>query len=116
MRLCAHASTRFTPAPLPRHIPPVPLRHLERLLGLILTATGAWLTAHAWHDAAFRGDFSLPQATAGPALAVIGLGVTFFKADRSALSDLFHLHPKWALLVLFAIVLGAIDAGHLLGW
>jgi hypothetical protein len=94
----------------------VPLRHLERLLGLALTTLGAWLTARAWHDAAFLGDFSLAEAAAGPALAAVGLGVTFFRAERSALRDLARLPTKWILLVLFALVLGAIDVGHLRGW
>ena len=92
------------------------LRTLERLLGIAMMAIGWHLTRSAWIEAGATARFSLPAAAAGPALAVVGLGVTFFRAERSALLDLLHLRAKWAALVLLALLLGALDVGHLLGW
>lgn len=92
------------------------IRAIERILGVALFAAGYLLTRSAWLDAGATGHFPFAAAAAGPALAVIALGVTFFRAERSALRDLLHLPAKWAFLVLFALLLGAIDVGHLLGW
>ncbi|MGB7212721.1 MAG: hypothetical protein WBC97_08845 [Gemmatimonadales bacterium] len=94
----------------------MPLRPLERLFGLALIILGWRITAGAWHDASLGTPFSLTAALAGPALALIGIGVTFFRAERSALLDLLHLRTKWIALVLLALLVGALDVGHLMGW
>ncbi|MGH7733174.1 MAG: hypothetical protein ACREOE_05585, partial [Gemmatimonadales bacterium] len=95
---------------------PMPLRPVERFLGLALASLGWWITAGAWHDASLGTPFSLAAALSGPALTLLGLGITFFRAERSALLDLLHLRTKWIALVLLALLVGALDVGHLLGW
>jgi hypothetical protein len=92
------------------------IRPVERLLGVALVAIGWHLTRSAWLDAGATASFSLFAAAAGPALAVVGLGVTFFRSRHSALADLFHLETRWAALVLLALLVGALDVGHLFGW
>ncbi|MFI5235751.1 MAG: hypothetical protein ACHQXA_08575 [Gemmatimonadales bacterium] len=96
---------------------PRPLRPLERLLGLALLTGGLELTAGAWHDAAIRATFSIPAAFAGPALAVIGLGLSFapIRGD-SAGAQLLRLTPRWVALVLLGLLFGAVDVAHLRGW
>ena len=80
------------------------IRTLERFLGIVVIAVGWHATRSAWLDAGATARFSLLAAASGPALAVIGMGITFFRSRRSALADLLHLETKWAALVLLALL------------
>ncbi len=103
-----------------------PPPHLRRLAGLGIAAGGAFLTDLGWRQAASSGQFSLYGALAGPAFAVLGIGLVLFPGyreerlrrgeDISQLAGMALLTPRWHALLAAMGIAAVINVGLLKGW
>lgn len=106
-----------------KNAPPPSLR---RLAGLGIAAGGAFVTTISWRQALIDGQFSLFGSLAGPAFAVLGIGLILFPGyrqerlnrgeDISHLDGMALLTPRWRAVLAGMGVAAVINVGLLKGW
>ncbi|HEX8431664.1 MAG TPA: hypothetical protein VF625_10260 [Longimicrobium sp.] len=93
-------------------------RAMQRVGGVLILAAGVVMAWIAWTQASRDAHFSFRGAFAGPAFAVLGLGLIFFPGyreeriargeDITGMEGMALLTPRW-----WGILVGCLAAGAL---
>ena len=111
---------------MPLDLKNAPPPHLRRLAGLGIAAGGAFITALIWRQAQNDAQFSLYGSLAGPAFAVLGIGLFLFPGyrqerlnrgeDISHLAGMALLTPRWHGILAGMGIAAVLNLGLLKGW
>ena len=112
----------FVPIDLKNAPPPL----LRRLAGLGIALGGGCITWLVWRQATHDAQFSLYGAMAGPAFAMLGLGLILFPGYREErlrrgeeigqLEGLALLTPRWLGILVGMGLAALLNFGLLKGW
>ena len=111
---------------MPLDLQNAPPPRLRRLAGLGIGLAGVFVTWLVWRQAMNDGQFSLYGALAGPAFAVLGLGlicVPGYREERltrgediSQLKGLELVTSRWRIILAMMFTAAVINLGFLKGW
>jgi hypothetical protein len=95
------------------------LRTKQKLGGVVMVLIGGGFTAWTWRTALVEGCFSAKGSLLGPALLVLGLGMTLFPGyreermargeDISGLSGWRLITPRWWATIVIGLLAGGVN-------